>query len=163
MTQHRYTDAHIYPNLHTNVEASVMEYSQERIPTVRSDLSISLHGPETPFRHHTVIRQFVEDLLNRNGYQDLVEYNTTVERAVKDPASGKWVLTLRRASKHPNGYDYWWTETFDALVVASGHYHVPYVPDIPGIQEFALRYPGSVEHAKQYRGPDKYRGKVTTY
>ncbi|KAL4897774.1 glycoside hydrolase family 95 protein [Aspergillus ambiguus] len=159
MTQHRYDDAHIYPTLHTNVDASVMEYSQEPIPAIRSDTSVALHGPDTPFRHHTVIRQYIEDLLNRNGYQDLVEYNTTVERAVKDTTSGKWVLTLRRAGTQPDGYDYWWSETFDALVVASGHYNVPYVPAIPGLKEFAQKYPGSVEHAKQYRGPEKYRGK----
>ncbi|KAL4926884.1 uncharacterized protein BDV17DRAFT_268144 [Aspergillus undulatus] len=157
---HRYTDSHIYPGLHTNVDASVMEYSgaQERIPEIRSDWSVGLHGPDTPFRHHRVICQYVEDLLNRNGYQDLVEYNTTVERAVKDTRTNTWVLTLRRAGKEGK-LDYWWTETFDALVVASGHYHVPYVPPIPGLKEFAQRYPRSVEHAKQYRGPKKYQGK----
>ncbi|KAL4744522.1 hypothetical protein BDW72DRAFT_188326 [Aspergillus terricola var. indicus] len=161
---HRYTDSHIYPNLHTNVDASVMEYSgpDEKIPTVRSEWSIGLHGEDTPFRHHEVICGYVESLLNRNGYQDLVEYNTTVERAVKDDEKNEWILTLRKAGKGEEGkegMDYWWTETFDALVVASGHYHVPYVPSIPGLKRFAEKYPGSVEHAKQYRGPGKYKGK----
>ncbi|KAI9370149.1 hypothetical protein BJX61DRAFT_544908 [Aspergillus egyptiacus] len=158
LSTHRYTDSHVYPNLHTNVDASVMEYSVEKIPAIRSDWSIGLHGSDTPFRHHRVICQYIEDLLNRNGYQDLVEYNTTVERAEKDPQTGSWVLTLRRAGGAA-GLDYWWTETFDALVVASGHYHVPYVPAIPGLKEFTERYPGCVEHAKQYRGPKKYQGK----
>lgn len=154
--QHRYTDSHVYPTLETNVDASVMSYSQEAIPEIRTEKSLVLHGHDSPFRHHSVIRQYIEDLFNRNGYQDLVEYNTTVERAVKE--GGKWVLTLRRAGRE--AYDYWWMETFDALVVASGHYAVPYVPDIPGLKEFAARYPGSVEHTKQYRGPEKYRAKV---
>ncbi|KAL3482419.1 hypothetical protein BJX99DRAFT_217016 [Aspergillus californicus] len=156
---HRYTDSHVYPGLHTNVEASVMEYSgaDEKIPETRSEWSLGLHGPDTPFRHHRVVCQYIEDLLNRNGYQDLVQYETTVELAVKDPKSGAWVLTLRRADA--GGLDHWWTETFDALVVASGHYHVPYVPDIPGLKDFADRYPGCVEHVKQYRGPGKYAGK----
>ncbi|KAF7593409.1 hypothetical protein BBP40_011511 [Aspergillus hancockii] len=158
LSQHRYFDSHVYPNLHANVDASVMSFSQETIPEVRSDWSVSLHGPDTPFRHHTVVRQYIEDLLNRNGYQDLVEYNTTVERAEKDAKTGKWTLTLRRAGE-PNGFDYWWTETFDALVVASGHYAVPYVPAVKGLKEFAERYPGSVEHTKQYRGPGRYKGK----
>ncbi|KAE8351240.1 hypothetical protein BDV28DRAFT_162479 [Aspergillus coremiiformis] len=158
LSQHRYRDSHVYPSLHANVDASVMEYSQEPIPRIRSEWSVSVHGPDTPFRHHTVIRQYIEDLLNRNGYQDLVEYNTTVERAEKDTKTGKWILTLRRASQ-PGGFDYWWTETFDALVVASGHYAVPYVPAIKGLKEFAKKYPASVEHTKQYRGPERYRGK----
>lgn len=147
----------MYAGLETNVDASTMEFSRERIPEVRSEWSIGLHGPDTPFRHHTVIRQYVEDLLNRNGYQDLVEYRTTVERAVKDRSTDKWVLTLRREGE---SYDYWWTEHFDALVVASGHYSVPYVPAIKGLEEFAKAYPGSIEHTKGYRNPEKYRGKV---
>lgn len=162
LSQHRYFDSHVYPTLHANVAASVMEYSQEQIPDILSEWSVNIHGPDTPFRHHTVIRQYIEDLLNRNGYQDFVEYNTTVERAEKDPQTGKWTLTLRRAGE-PNGLDYWWTETFDALVVASGHYAVPYVPVIKGLKEFAEKYPGSVEHTKQYRGPEKYKGKVRCY
>ncbi|KAL2815520.1 hypothetical protein BJX63DRAFT_389743 [Aspergillus granulosus] len=162
VSTHRYTDSHIYPGLHTNVDASVMSYSREPIPEVRSDWSVNLHGPDTPFRHHEVICGYIESLLNRNGYQDLVQYNTTVERAVKDESTDSWVLTLRRAGSEGDGKagrDYWWTETFDAVVVASGKYHVPYVPGIPGLEEFAKRYPGCVEHAKQYRGPGKYKGK----
>lgn len=157
-SKQRFTDTATYAAMETNVDASVMEYSQERIPEIRSEWSVNLHGPDTPFRHNTVIRQYIEDLLNRHGYQDLVEYGTTVEKAVKDPKSGKWVLTLRRAGK-TGTYDYWWTEQFDGLVVASGHYSVPYVPDIKGLKEFAEAYPGSVEHTKGFRNPEKYRGK----
>lgn len=135
-----------------------MSFSQETIPPVRSERSIALHGPDTPFRHHTVVKKYIDDLFNRNGYQDLVEYNTTVERAVKSPDSGKWELTLRRSEK--GNVDYWWTESFDGLVIATGHYSVPYIPAIPGLKEFAERYPGGVEHTKQYRGPEGYRGKV---
>ncbi|KAJ9292421.1 hypothetical protein DTO271G3_8795 [Paecilomyces variotii] len=155
---HRFTDTAVYPALETNVDAAAMSYSQEHIPEIRTKNSINLHGPDTPFRHHTVIRQWVEDLLNRNGYQDLVEYNTTVEKAVKDPKSDKWVLTLRRGEK-AGKEDYWWIEEFDALVVASGHYSVPYIPHIKGLKEFAEAYPGSIEHTKGYRHPEKYRGK----
>ncbi|EAW09507.1 dimethylaniline monooxygenase [Aspergillus clavatus NRRL 1] len=156
ITQPRFTDSHVYPTLEANVDAAVMAYSQEPMPEIRSQRSIALHGPDTPFRHHTVVRQYIEDLLNRHGYQDLVQYNTTVEHAAKDP-QGRWVLTLRRPESAD--LDAWWTETFDALVVASGHYSVPWVPAINGLQEFAERYPGSVLHTKQYRGPEKYIGK----
>lgn len=162
VTQDRYTDSPVYPGLETNVDAGVMSYSQEPIPTVRSQWSIDRHGPETPFRHHTVIRQYIEDLITQKGHAGLVEYNTTVERAIKDPKTNKWVLTIRRRELH-NGApsDYWWVESFDALVVASGHYAVPYIPAIPGLEEFATKYPGSVEHTKHYRGAENYRGKVS--
>lgn len=132
-----------------------MEFSQEPIPARRSDHSISLHGNDTPFRSHQVIRQYVEDLVHRRGYQDFVEYNTTVELVEKD--GEEWRLVLRKGGEK---LDYWWEERFDAVVVANGHYSVPYLPSIRGLKEFAEFHPGSVEHSKAYRGREKYRGKV---
>lgn len=70
-------------------------------------------------------------------------------------------MTLRKSGSSGQ-FDYWWTETFDAIIVASGHYTVPYVPHIKGLAEFAQTYPGSVEHTKGFRGVDRYRGKVCT-
>ncbi|KAJ5780580.1 hypothetical protein N7457_005740 [Penicillium paradoxum] len=160
VSQDRFTDSAVYPTLETNVNAGAMSYSQEEIPTVRSRWSIERHGEDTPFRHHSVIRKYIEDLFDRKGYQDLVQYNTTVERAIKDSRSQKWVLTFRRTESLDGARsDYWWSEEFDAVVVASGHYAVPFIPVIPGLKEYAARYPGSVQHTKNYRGPEKYRGK----
>ncbi|KAJ5111232.1 hypothetical protein N7532_001767 [Penicillium argentinense] len=160
ISQDRFTDSPVYPGLETNVDAGVMSYSQEPIPMIRSQWSIDRHGPETPFRHHAVIRKYIEDLFIEKGHHGLVQYNTTVERAVKEPSSQKWVLTIRRREVVDGiPSDYWWSEQFDALVVASGHYAVPFVPMISGLEEFAARYPGSVEHTKHYRGPGKYWGK----
>ncbi|KAJ6087449.1 hypothetical protein N7467_006363 [Penicillium canescens] len=146
VSQDRFTDSPVYPTLETNVDAGAMSFSQEAIPAVRSQWSIERHGQDTPFRHHSVIRKYVEDLFTVKGYQGLVQFYTTVERAVKD-LNGK------------GKSDYWWEEEFDAVVVASGHYAVPYIPAIPGLKEFAAGYPGSVEHTKHYRGPEKYHGK----
>ena len=160
VNKHRFADSHIYPTLETNVSALAMAYSQEPIPEVRTDWTLAVHGPNSPFRHHTVIKKYVDDLLNRNGYQDLVVYNTTVERAVKNAETGKWELTLRRAAEKDGDLDYWWTESFDKLVVASGRFSVPYVPPIPGLKEFTARHPEKVLHTKQYRGPEGYEGKV---
>ncbi|KAJ5520234.1 hypothetical protein N7463_000687 [Penicillium fimorum] len=158
--QDRFMDSPVYPTLETNVNAGAMSFSQEEIPEVRSQWSIERHGADTPFRHHSVIRKYIENLFNRNGYQDLVQYNTTVERAIKDPSSQKWVLTFRRTEVVDGAKsDYWWAEEYDAVVVASGHYAVPFIPVIPGLKEFAARYPGSVQHTKHYRGPEKYQGK----
>ena len=161
MAQDRFMDSPVYPGLETNVDAGAMSFSQEPIPTVRSQWSIDRHGLDTPFRHHSVIRQYIEDVFTTKGHDGLIQYHTTVERAVKESASGEWNVTLRRRETHQGSpSDYWWTEVFDAIVVASGHYAVPFIPVIPGLKDFAVKYPGSVEHTKHYRGPERYRGKV---
>ncbi|KAF4543915.1 Flavin-containing monooxygenase [Lasiodiplodia theobromae] len=131
-----------------------MSFSQEPIPEVRSEWSIAAHGPDTPFRHWTVMQKYISDLIQRNGYQDYVEYNTTVERIEKE--GDQWKIILRKEGAES---DYWWKEYFDAVVVASGHYSVPYIPYIEGLEDLELQRPGSILHSKMYRGREAFRGK----
>ncbi|TGZ76792.1 dimethylaniline monooxygenase [Ascodesmis nigricans] len=150
----RYTETATYSYLETNIDTRVMEFSAEPIVGKASEVSIARHGEDTPFKHNSIISSWVAGLLSRNGYEDFVEYNTTVERAEK--VDGVWRLTLRKKGIKS---DYWWVEEFDALVVASGHYSVPFIPKTSGLPEFARKYPGSVDHSKYFRDPEKYRNK----
>ncbi|KAF4962403.1 hypothetical protein FSARC_9512 [Fusarium sarcochroum] len=152
--QPRFTESSIYPYLETNIDHVPMQFSQEPIPVEGSKRSVELYGPNTPFRHWSVVRRYIESLVERNGYEDLVSFNTTVERAEK--IGTEWKVTLRKGGKER---DYWWVEWFDAVVVASGHYSVPYIPSIEGLQAFEKSRPGSVIHSKHFRGRDLYKGK----
>ncbi|CRK15967.1 hypothetical protein BN1723_010875 [Verticillium longisporum] len=105
LTQPRFADSSVYPYLETNVDAIPMSFSQEPIPSDCSPHSVALHGEDTPFRHWTVIRRYLQSLLERDGYEDLVSYSTTVERVEK--VGHEWKLTLRRDGERS---DYWWTE-----------------------------------------------------
>ncbi|KIV92819.1 hypothetical protein PV10_04085 [Exophiala mesophila] len=51
------------------------------------------------------------------------------------------------------------TETYDAVVVANGHYTVPYIPEIEGAAEWNRKYPGTILHSKAYRRPQDFAGK----
>ncbi|KAE8440801.1 hypothetical protein EG329_006557 [Mollisiaceae sp. DMI_Dod_QoI] len=158
--QYRFSETSIYPALETNIDAFAMSFSQEPFPEDRTPLNIQRHGEKSPFRHWKAVEGYVQRLLDRRGYQDLVSYNTTVELVHKDSTTGKWVVTLRKPLE--NGVqDQWWTESFDSVVVAPGHYTVPFIPYTPGLAEFMQNFPGSVEHSKAWRGPEKYRGKRT--
>ncbi|OAA69021.1 Flavin-containing monooxygenase FMO [Cordyceps fumosorosea ARSEF 2679] len=152
--QPRFTESSVYPYLETNIDSLPMEFSQEPIPPEKSQGSIELHGKDTPFRHWRVMRDYIARLVDRNGYQDYVSYNTTVERAEK--VDGEWKLTLRRDGA---AQDYWWNEYFDAVIVATGHYSVPYIPSIPGLEQLQKLRPGSVVHSKHFRGRHSYKGK----
>jgi hypothetical protein len=102
------------------------------------------------------VRDFIQSLVNRRGYENLVSYNTTVELAEK--VGEEWRLVLRKSSD-ANEDDEWWEERFDAVCVASGHFSVPYIPQIEGLADLEKAYPGSVKHSKMFRGRDLYRGK----
>lgn len=151
-TAYRFAETSIYPLLETNIAAQAMEFSQEPIPDIKSELSMQRHGEDTPFRHHSIIQEYIEGLAD--PFESLIRYNTTVERIEKTEA--KWQLVLR---EEDSLRDYWSLEYFDAVIVASGHYTVPFIPHIDGLAEFAEKFPGSVEHTKSFRDPEKYRGK----
>lgn len=131
-----------------------MAYTQEPFPDSLSERTVAKYGPGAPFRHRETVRGWIEDIFLRHRH--LLELNTTVERALKNN-QGEWVITLR---KETPAKDYWWEETFDALVVATGHYNVPWIPNIPGIVEFDSRFPGKILHSKHFRGPQEFEGKV---
>ncbi|USW58359.1 Putative flavin monooxygenase, FAD/NAD(P)-binding domain superfamily [Septoria linicola] len=151
--QHRFDEATVYPYLETNVIADAMEFSQEPFPSNVSQFSKDLYGHKSPYRHWQVVRDYIHSLINRRGYQDLVSYNTSVENVRK--VGSTWRVVLRKPGKE---YDYWWSEDFDAVIVANGHYNVPFIPPIPGLGELEKSRP-SVIHSKHFRGRDQYQGK----
>jgi cation diffusion facilitator CzcD-associated flavoprotein CzcO len=155
LSRPRYEESSVYPYMETNVDALAMSFTQENIPVERSAFSLAAHGKDSPFRPWKVMRKYVQDMFDRRGYQDLVSYDTTVELAEK--IGSEWKLTLRRNGEKT---DHWWVEWFDAVVVASGHYSVPNIPNINGLVEAEKSRPGSVLHSKLYRGRDAFRGKV---
>ncbi|KAK1623436.1 hypothetical protein BDP81DRAFT_332067, partial [Colletotrichum phormii] len=115
----RYSESTVYPYLETNVDFVPMQYTQEPFPTQQSEHPRSIHGEDTPFRHWSLVQDYVRSLVDRRGYGDFISYNTTVERAEKVPAasglSEEWKLTLRKDGENT---DYWWEERFDAVIVA---------------------------------------------
>ncbi|KAL7952366.1 hypothetical protein V8C34DRAFT_323631 [Trichoderma compactum] len=141
LSQPRFSESSVYPYLETNIDHLPMEFSQEPIPEERSELSISNHGPDTP-------------LVDRRGYCDFVSYNTTVEKVEK--IGTEWKVVLRKSGQRS---DHWWVEWFDAVVVASGHFCVPFIPPIEGLEAFEKARPGSVIHSKHFRGREPFTGK----
>jgi cation diffusion facilitator CzcD-associated flavoprotein CzcO len=118
---------------------------------------IAQYGKDAPFRHRELIRGWVENIFVRGGSLPLVEFNTTVEHAEK--RGNTWTLTLRKAAPKSTE-NHWWQESFDALVVATGHFSIPYLPQIPGMLEYHEQFPGRIKHSKHFRSVDEFKGKV---
>lgn len=149
----------IYPGLDSNVGALAMAYTHTPFPEINSAQSVNRFGHNNPSRPFEVITGWLEDLFT--PYIHLTSLNTTVEKVERQ--GGEWVLTLRKSELLYRGKpsDYWWQETFDAVIVASGHYNVANIPKIEGIDEAVKAFPAAFEHSKAYRSPDKYVGKVS--
>jgi hypothetical protein len=147
----------VYDTLDSNVGAKVMAFTHTPLPDTNSAASIERYGRDNPTRPYRVVAEYLEDVFR--DYYHLVSFSTSVEKVEK--VNGRWILTLRRSDHLARGeqQEYWWQETFDAVVVATGHYNIPAVPQIAGLREAHAAQPEAFEHSKAYRSPDDYVGK----
>ncbi|KIY64798.1 FAD/NAD(P)-binding domain-containing protein [Cylindrobasidium torrendii FP15055 ss-10] len=87
-----------------------------------------------------------------------ISYNTRVDRVEKRADGKGWTLTLKelvQTGDHTAKAS-WYTEDFDAVVIASGRFNGPSVPDIAGLAEFSKKFPGRIIHSREYRRPAEY-------
>ncbi|CAJ2510613.1 Uu.00g062380.m01.CDS01 [Anthostomella pinea] len=133
----------VYDFLETNIPWHLMNYSDQKFPEGSS-----------LFPKHAVVKQYLEDYARE--VKPMLSLGTQV-LGIQKVQSGTqmcWeveVLELKSNQKR--------TSEFDAVLVASGHYNDPFIPDIKGLAEFNRLHPGCISHSKFYRRPDQYRGK----
>ncbi|BFZ58048.1 hypothetical protein PYCC9005_005106 [Savitreella phatthalungensis] len=126
----------MYDRLYTNVPSSLMGFAEA--PMLTSE--------QFPDRHAVFqyVEQYSEDV------RPVVQFDTEVVSLSKRGTFWTVVTKHRHAVETS-------TAEFDKVVIATGHYESPRVPDIRGLQE-ALDH---VEHSKYYREPAAYAGKRT--
>jgi len=133
----------IYDQLETNIPRGLMGFQDLNWP---QDSQL--------FPKHTTVLQYIQDY--GKEVEHLVQLSTQVINIEPEDTEyeGPWKVRTRDLptnSQHE--------EVFDAVIVANGHFIVPYVPDIPGIKEWNKRYPGVISHAKYYRKANEFTGK----
>ncbi|KAG1423049.1 hypothetical protein G6F58_003001 [Rhizopus delemar] len=118
---------------------------------------------DTPwFTTHEKILEYLQDYSSHFKLDDITEYNTSVEKLTELPNQSGWnVLTKSATVLHrDNSVQIEWKEEhFDAVVVATGHYHAQYVPNFSGLAEWRTQWPKNVIHSKEYRDPDMFKDK----
>ncbi|KAJ7274073.1 FAD/NAD-P-binding domain-containing protein [Mycena rebaudengoi] len=156
----------VWHSLHTNS------------PKVSTELPDVRYDPDTPWvlsaheiqRH---VRSYASHhCLNSNDHpvsasgQPVTAYSTRVEKVEKDHTTNTWVLTLKRLERLRESERIraeWWTESFDAVVLATGPYAAPHVPDITGIVDWSKAKEGeqyNMYHSQSYRRPERYANKT---
>lgn len=108
-------------------------------------------------------KQYIQTYFSLQGTDNLLSLNATVEdvtqiQGAQSSSLPAWSLTLRRHDPARN-VDHWWQEKFDALIIANGHYSVPYVPLVPGLEHYMARFPDKVFHSKSFRSAAAFSGK----
>jgi trimethylamine monooxygenase len=106
--------------------------------------------PIPSFPPREVLHDYITGRAKKSGVRDLIRFNTAVRHVAFDEADGVFSVTVEDL---PNKHQY--TEQFDHVVVATGHFSVPNVPQFPGIETFQ----GRVMHGHDFRSADEFKGK----
>ncbi|CCH41395.1 hypothetical protein BN7_936 [Wickerhamomyces ciferrii] len=155
----RFINTPAYENIKTNVPEHFMTFSDN--PNWPDDKK----PVDEPFTTRRYVAQYIHDYIQPNI--EHVTLRTTLERIDKDYSNlqNPFILTLRQETdvKDAEGkfVDLWWKESFDAVILATGHYHVPHIPFVEGLNDVLEKFPERIEYAKQFRDPERYTGKRT--
>ncbi|VUC32073.1 unnamed protein product [Clonostachys rosea] len=137
----------VYANMKSNGNKVAMRTSLSNWPEASGD----------PLDHSEVL-EYLEDI--SHAVEDRIRFDTRVEAVSKEEDSGHWhITTSKLVTTGPSYKTERKTWRFDAVVVATGRYGIPRVPDVPGLSTWKRMFPDRLIHAKQYRTPTNFRGK----
>ncbi|EXJ93599.1 hypothetical protein A1O1_01991 [Capronia coronata CBS 617.96] len=136
----------LYDYLETNIPKQLMAFSDKPFPE------------EDPlFPGHPAVLRYLNDYADE--VRHLIHFHTAVRDVTlntdnKSSSQEKWSLLAEDLrTKQTISREY------DAIIVANGHYTVPYVPDIKGLTDWNATYPDRILHSKAYRKPEDFRNK----
>ena len=125
----------LYPGLVTNLPHQVMQF----------------HG--TPFevkRSYCKSNDMLGYLEQYSKKYNLNKYIRLNERVLSiDKPSNKW--TVKSTSR---------SDLFDAVIIANGHYHVPWSPTVPGLDKWKSQEGVTCSHSADYRTAHQYKNRV---
>jgi trimethylamine monooxygenase len=97
-----------------------------------------------------VLWDYIKGRVEKAKVRKWVRFSTPVRMVEWDAKKKKFNVTV-----HDRVKDKMYTEQFDNVVVASGHFSTPQVPEFPGIKTFG----GRVMHAHDFRDALEFKGK----
>ncbi|KAH3959815.1 hypothetical protein HBH98_103770 [Parastagonospora nodorum] len=137
-----------YIGLKNNVSTRLLETTLNRFPAGTED-----------FVSHGVLKDYIQNTAIVAGVHESTIYNTEVKKVSK--SGNLWTVDTTTLAINKEGVTSQTSDatSFDAVVVASGHYHAPKVPNTSGLADWKRRWPDRVQHSKSYRSPTEYQGK----
>ena len=96
-----------------------------------------------------VLFDYIEGRVKKAKVRDWIRFSTAVKDVTYDEKTAKFTVTVKDLPK-----DRMYSEEFDHVIVASGHFSTPNVPHFPGFESFN----GRVLHAHDFRDAREFAG-----
>ena len=97
-----------------------------------------------------VLFDYIEGRVLKAGVRDWIRFSTVIRMVTFDDATQLFTVTA-----HDLEADRMYSETFDHVIVATGHFSSPNVPEYPGFETFN----GRIVHAHDFRDAREFAGK----
>ncbi len=116
-----------------------------------SDYSFEEHfgKPIPSFPPRAVLQDYISGRAQKSNIKQWIKFDHSV-RMVEENKSGGFLVTVEDLNSRNI-----FKEKFDKIIVATGHFSTPNVPEFNGIETF----PGRVMHAHDFRSADEFAGK----
>ena len=146
----------LYDSLRTNLPTVLMKDSSLPFP----------HALRGTFVDKDALSDYIRALSENLNLRGLTRFNTRVIKVTPqdlDPSeTGAWTVQYTTTDSE-HGSHKTATESFDGVAVATGHYNAPYMPSLPGQDDWLKGGDGTtprrIMHAMQYRNAAEFRGR----
>lgn len=107
--------------------------------------------PIASYPPRAVLWDYIKGRVEKAGVKDQVRFNTAVRHVEYDQVTEKFTVHVCDHTQ-----DRVYSEQFDYVVVASGHFSTPKVPEYEGFDQFN----GRILHAHDFRDAVEFKGKT---
>lgn len=97
-----------------------------------------------------VLWDYIKGRVEKAGVRDFIRFNNVVRRVTWDEKTQLFTVIA-----HDRKADTESSETFDHVIIASGHFSVPNAPEFPGFETFN----GRIMHAHDFRDAREFTGR----
>ncbi|WP_420555379.1 NAD(P)-binding domain-containing protein [Neptuniibacter marinus] len=98
-----------------------------------------------------VLWDYIKGRVEKAGVRDYIRFNTPVRDVIFNSDTSTFSITV-----HDHNADEVYTEEFDYVICASGHFSTPRVPEFEGFQKFG----GRILHAHDFRDALEFKDKT---
>ena len=132
----------MYRNLWSNGPKEALEFAEYTFDE-------HFGRPISSYPPREALWDYIDGRVRRSGVKDRVRFSTAVRWVQYDPEADAFTVTVEDLRAGTTS-----SSQFDRVIVATGHFSYPNVPDIEGIETF----PGTLHHAHDFRGAEKLAG-----
>jgi len=117
-----------------------------------ADYSFEEHfgKPIASYPPRAVLFDYIEGRVKKAGVRDCIKFNHAVHNVTYDDASGLFTVLVKDLKADTVA-----SETFDHVIVASGHFSTPNIPEFDGMDAFN----GRIMHAHDFRDAMEFKDK----